>query len=191
MRRRGRWIAGVLAGILLVPALIVFDVHRRAGATLDRHRAEVQERWAELRARPAERPVALGEPLEGNAWDDYRQAFSGLQKMTDPEKEAIPEIDGTWDHDRKPDDAAIAAIYAKYEPEMDLLRRGARRTGVDPGVEPTVEFVFPEISQAIQAGRFLRGASGLRHRGGGTVGRRRTSGSWAWRSARTAVGGAT
>lgn len=149
---------------MLLPALIVGDVHRRAAATLNRCRKEGKAKWAILTARSPERPVVLGEPEDGNAMDFYRQGFLGLDRLTADEKESIPEIDGTWEEHRVPDDQILRAIYEKYEPELNLLQRGARQRSVDPAYPPDPDLKMPEIGKSFVALRFLQGGMGLYHR---------------------------
>src|SRR4051812_14971608 len=91
-RRRLKW---KLAGILFLAGLLgwggaVLVVGRVAEARW----AAMKSRWHELleeaRARSRSRPPLRGDPVPGNAWDDYSAAIRETRTLYDLESQAAP-----------------------------------------------------------------------------------------------------
>jgi hypothetical protein len=167
MRKKRLVALAVPTALLVAGGLGVWDVHRRAVLVIERHEREIAVRSAQLRALPTARPVVLGEPEDGNAWELYRQAFAGLQQMTSNEADAIPELSSVREDDTPLDEDAISAIVAKYGPELDFLRRAVCRREVDPDAEEDGSLTSHlAASDSIRAMKFMAGAARHYHRRG-------------------------
>src|ERR1041384_5660109 len=96
---------------------------------------KIDERWAAMEARTAElireainrkalRPVPRGEPLPGNAWDDYELAFAEIAKLG-RDKSLFNEFNSnpTWFLKR----ADVERLLADHASALEFLKRGARR----------------------------------------------------------------
>jgi hypothetical protein len=164
LKRRGRIILAILAALPLSAGLAFWDIHRRAAASIERHEREVALLFERLHAESSARPVVLGESEDGNAWDLYRRAFAGLQRMTSAEMDAIPELSGD---EVAPDDQQIGVIVAAYDAELELLRRAVRQREVDPGAVPDGwTRVAQDLVDSVRAKKFLAGAARYHHRTG-------------------------
>ncbi len=118
---------GLLAAIA---SGIVWDAHRTADAVLEQGRIETDRLLAEYRARDTRRPPFGGEALEGEAWDLYRKVLPILGNLPPEDNEALPSLSG--DADTVLDDQRQANIFARLEPQIELLRQALRRHTVNP-----------------------------------------------------------
>lgn len=168
MRRRAwLWVLGTLGVILLALGGIVWDVHRRAEAVLEAHRKEAQGLAARFRSRDFRRPPLDGEGVDGNAWELYAAHLPSFVLPAEEETE-IPEVDGTWEPERRPDDEVLDVLYLIYAPRIEGLREALRRKEVDPrfAYEQGMSLDAPLISPSIVAAKVLAGGMAHHHRMG-------------------------
>jgi hypothetical protein len=136
-RRWILWVLGALPAFGLAVGGVVLAAFLRADAQLKRHEAAVAGLTRLLDARDLRRPVAIGDPVDGNAWGFYDQAFR------------IPDWMDTshfdWDQvgklrrdprvqvvDDNPEMQGRILNWAREA--LGPLREGVRRTRVDPDI---------------------------------------------------------
>ncbi len=123
MKKPAWKIAGVLLGACAASVLALWlwtrAVAERKWAAMER---SVQEWIAEAGARDALRPVLEGDPVPGNAWDDYELALQEVWKSS-PGAAIGDFIDRRPGADRK----AAEAILAKHGSALEHWSRGLRR----------------------------------------------------------------
>jgi hypothetical protein len=158
MRRRAWvWALGTLAVTLAVAGGIVWDVHRRAEAVIERHRKEAQELLDAFRARPATRPPFDGEGIEGNAWDVFRVVTAQLGSLSADEQDALDaEAMGVTI-----DEEALGGLFLKYESFFLKLREGLNRKVVDPDVVGRGLDSLADISGALATAKVM--GAGVAH----------------------------
>jgi len=132
----------VLGGILLLVAafwILLREGHRTTGgvnaagqdlATLSSPRAESAAEKARRAAIGALGPIKRREGI--NAADLYKEAIGLYAELTEEEKNMLKHP-----HD-KLDPKVAAALYAKIQPIMDLLRSARKAEYVDWGLEPII-----------------------------------------------------
>lgn len=122
MERRWKpWIllAGAAAGLLLGAALWAEWHIRSVWSRMER---DVEALLAEVRAHDGRRPVPLGEPVPGNAWEDYQSAFLLIGPHLDLSKEL-----GLYRDSPDAVTAAAAKLLDQDSVALQRLRAGARR----------------------------------------------------------------
>jgi hypothetical protein len=110
----------VFAGVVIsVFALSAWYVHVIASAKWGALRERVLKVCSDAKGREQTRPVLRGEPLRGNAWEDYSAALASLP-------------DEIWDFANLDWDqsgiTSVETILPKYQAALDHLRTGGRRT---------------------------------------------------------------
>lgn len=132
---------GALLG-LLATGLAVGLAILSAQSDLERHARFLEQGPASLVRRDFRRPVVLGDPVEGNAWDLYLPAILKLEKLLSgedsPRKYAyhkhVKALLGLADPERELPDSEPALLSLGWaDAALRELREGARRTRVDPG----------------------------------------------------------
>jgi len=119
-----RWIVALLLLVFALPVValgisIPIVVERR----WERMQAACRNQAAEGRARDPRRTVLRGEPLPGNAWDDYAEAQAMLKAARFP----YSEIDYV-EHPESIDREAVQVWIEPRLPILDKALRGTRRS---------------------------------------------------------------
>jgi hypothetical protein len=110
---------GVLALLVGLTALWIRSVTERRWAAMERETRALLE---EAKARDTARAALRGEPVEGNAWDDYRKAFqAGLAIRSDVLAEYLLNRPTA-------DRAAVQSIVVAEAATLEALRQGARKS---------------------------------------------------------------
>jgi len=150
-RRRIFWglLAAAAAAVLLIAGVVVRAI-TRAESELKRHEHEIVEWEARLPGRDFRRPVVIGEPVEGNAWDFYDR-FSKLQRWMqgNSDWDQVWKILGYRMSQYIDDDAEAQERVLRWAREtLADLREGVRRTRVDPGFESVGPTYVRRLNQA-------------------------------------------
>jgi hypothetical protein len=156
-RRRVRWVVGILAAIFGSVGVWVAVVISQAQAQIAEHERELNEASARLRTTRFDRIVALGVPIEGNAWNLYDPAFSTLHSsISDEGWVQVYRLEGHPFHkSAPPDEALLNSVLDTAGKALAPLRDGLRRTQVDP----RFDFRGQAFNQAYE--KALRGQLGL------------------------------
>jgi hypothetical protein len=113
----------VFAGVIIsVFALSAWYVHVVASAKWTALRERVLKVYSDAKARERTRPVLRGEPLPGNAWDDYSVALP----PADRDIYDLGRLD--WKFEETITITRAEIILSKYQAALDHLRTGVRRT---------------------------------------------------------------
>ncbi len=123
MRRSTKWVLGFFFGVVALPGLLMVSLDRQAKAALRRHEFDVAAILSEFRATGPPRSPLFGNPLPEKGWPLYLQAMDAMESMTNDERATIPEMEFTLSD---PDDAEIAAVWARYAPVVEVLRRAVK-----------------------------------------------------------------
>ncbi|HUR38914.1 MAG TPA: hypothetical protein VM222_05450 [Planctomycetota bacterium] len=166
MKRKAWKLPLVLFGTMsLVLGLVVGDAHRRAAATLERHRVDFEQKAARFRGRDHARPPSFGEPIDGNAWEHYGPALTALLAVPDELANLVPIIEGSPDIEGDPpDEHALHNLFREYAPHVAAMERGARCRKVEiPGFsfEPTGHL---PAGEALRASKWIAGILSHSHR---------------------------
>jgi hypothetical protein len=128
----------ILAAVLLpfiATGVYVAFAFARAKGKIERHTRYVADAAAALPIRETQRPVAIGEPVYGDAWNHYDQAFkiaAWMHGNSDWIQVWKLQHDPAYD-DTPADDEAQPRILAWAREVLGPLREGVRRTHVSPG----------------------------------------------------------
>lgn len=156
MRRRAwLWILGTLGAIVLSLGGIVWDTHRRAAASLERHLREAAAMREAFEASSPARPPFDGEGVEGDAWEVFRAVLPTFQSLPADEQHALDYEENL----EPPDDEALGVIFLKYEPDVLRLREGLNRRTVESGALARADFA--EVGRGIPAASFI--GQGIAH----------------------------
>jgi hypothetical protein len=116
----------ILVGIVVVIAVILGGTWTWAGRVQTRRWADMERRIEEIqgwkKSLPSARPVLRGEPLAGNAWDDYLPAIAGARSA--PGRDKLYQF---LQRDGKVDRDDVDAIVEDARAHVARLRIGARR----------------------------------------------------------------
>jgi hypothetical protein len=159
MRAARTW--AIVASGLLVAAAVTAVAFYSYVQSAERRRWDEMRQWCEktareVRARDPRRPVLRGQPLEGNAWDDYQAAFAAIA----PAKDLREASDLLYDSP-KADAARVRALVQQHASALQLLRRGASRStarrDVDWENSSNDSFIISDrlVSLAVCHARFL------------------------------------
>jgi len=109
--------------VLLIPPTIYFFVKSAEERAWSEMRRWCDQTAADLRSRPAERPVLRGTAVPGNAWDDYEEGLRSL-----PSQQALYPA---GDYSQNLSDSAVdkvADLLQRHGSSIEALRRGAGRS---------------------------------------------------------------
>lgn len=159
MKRRV-WISilGVVVAGAAVFGVIVWDLKRKAAATLIHHETEAKAKFAEFRSRSWRRAV-LGEPeVSGNRWDDFTKALAAFDAIPQTDLNELPSF--REDVETTPDPAILDRIFLQHRPAVELLRAACRRPVLVPPYvyEDAFAMDLPHVDKAIQTSKFLQDA---------------------------------
>ena len=168
-RRAWKIVLGVVGAMVLFIALLVGDAYRRAGLSLDHHRAELDKQIAQFRARDHRRPSVYADSTDGNAWDHYASALKALGALPDDIANLVPEIQGITDdgEEPSPDDHAMHTLFKGHASIFAAFEAGARCRSVDLPFK-SVDTVYDSLvfQESMRAGKFLAGFIRHAHRMG-------------------------
>ncbi len=155
-----RW--AIAAAVLLVAIGGLTVTLYFAIPSAEQRRWEGMREWCEktareVRARDPRRPVLRGEPVEGNAWDDYQAGFAAIASAKDLRATA-----DLLDKDPKADAAKVRSLVQMHAPALDHIRLGASRSSARRRIdwENAGENMYPRPSDrlltlAVCRARFL------------------------------------
>jgi hypothetical protein len=119
-----RVLLGILSGLVLLIVAAWIWVNSVEQRLREKVKARVLELNEELAKRNLERPALFGEPVPGNAWDDYLIAIDQLSKLPP----ASTSILFDYAQLRRGHDAEQArALLPGFAPILEALKVGARR----------------------------------------------------------------
>jgi len=112
--------AGIVISVVVLSVLYVDAIASAKWAAL---RERVLKIYSDAKDRELTRPVLRGEPLPGNAWDEYSLALAS--HLTEKESWDLGHLN--WEGGEDQINCADA-ILSKYKAALDHLRTGVRRT---------------------------------------------------------------
>src|SRR5688572_8951917 len=116
------WLLSAAVGVALVAAVFL-------SATDGERRNAIRNRVASLRDqaqfRNLSRPVLRGEPLPGNAWDEYRLALDNAETIRDDEHVNLVKFAARIPGASR---ASVEQLLAAHRVALEHLRLGARRS---------------------------------------------------------------
>lgn len=149
-----RWKLAVL--VLGLPALAVAGLWLWVSSAADRRWDEMlrhqQGLEEEARRRDGSREVLRGEPLPGNAWENYEAAVAVINATPG----ATPSL-SDWTTKPSADSKAEGILLAKLSNALDLARRGTRHAdaGFPDPTSPAGSWAKPLYSQLHQLAHLL------------------------------------
>jgi hypothetical protein len=134
MRRLGFWksAAVLLAGLLLAWGIAAVAIHFVAERRWTAMKADWQALLEEVRARGQSRAPLRGDPVEGNAWDDYAVALAEVRSLYELESQAAPR----YLHEAPQSNRRLVErVLAKHPSLIESLRRAATRRQANLNLE--------------------------------------------------------
>jgi len=134
MGRFGFWkgAALVLAALLLAWGVAALAIHFVAERRWTAMKADWQALLEEVRTRGQSRAPLRGEPVDGNAWDDYAVALAEVRSLYELESQAAPRyLHEAPQSSRK----LVERVLAKHPSLIASLRRAATRRQANLALE--------------------------------------------------------
>lgn len=162
MKLTGKIVLGLVAALALLLGGFWLWVSSAADRRREDLKADVQRRSQAAARRIDVREPLSGDPVPGNAWDDYKAATALIE--VDPQTSDL--LSSFLLHEQGLDRARAKAKIQLLQPALDLLHRGVRRAEAQAPVPPPRMHLLKMLAEAraeidIDEGRTLQAFEGL------------------------------
>ena len=123
-----KWAASLLGVLLLAWAVAAVTLHFIAESRWATMKADWKSLLEEVRTHGQSRAPLRGDPIEGNAWDDYAVALAEVRSLYDLESQAAPRyLQEAPQSNRK----LVERVLARHPSMIESVRRAALRSRVN------------------------------------------------------------
>jgi len=129
-RRISFWTGAALGlgALILAWGIAALAIHFVAERRWTAMKADWQSLLEEVRRRGQSRPPLRGDPLEGNAWEDYAVALAEVRSLYDLESQAAPRF---LKEEPQSNRKLVEHVLAKHPSLIESVRRAALRSQVN------------------------------------------------------------
>jgi hypothetical protein len=124
--------AAALAVLLLAWGGTALGIHFIAERRWTAMKADWQALLEEARLRGRARPPLRGDPLDGNAWEDYGKALAEVRSLYELESQAAPRFLREAPGSNR---ALVERVLARHPSMIEAVRRASRRARVNLDLE--------------------------------------------------------